>query len=262
MRRSVLWLSCLGVALILFGFGLLSNYADANPVPVIDHYKTYEVFGGPTFAGNVLLEDQFGETVHTFLILEKFSTPVMKNQEQIFDSIAHLSWWVIDDIQPTRKVGVGDQFGWNEWTIKDGRYLLTPALKNDPAGTLPMKDHYKCYEVIQGPSINIMVTLEDQFDSVMVTVVKARYFCNPVQKTDPGGQVYPVIDTLNHLAVYEVQNTTPYSIPVFIQDQFFEGNITLHENLFLAVPAFKEYPVAIEESTWGRIKALYGSEEE
>jgi hypothetical protein len=259
MKRRVIWLSCLGVALILLGFGLLGNYADANPVPVPDDYKIYEFSPlYPWTAANVLLEDQFGETFHPSLALEKFSTPL-----GYWPGIAHLSWWTIDDPQPTRQVGVWDQFGyWNIWTIKDGRYLLAPALK-DTGGDPPEENHYKCYEVIQGPTMNTTLRLVDQYDDVTVTVLTAKFLCNPVQKTH-GGHVYPVIDSSFHLTVYEVENTTLYNIPVGIVDQFVDlGTIGyLHENLYLAVGAVKEYPIAIEESTWGRIKALYKNENE
>jgi hypothetical protein len=48
-----------------------------------------------------------------------------------------------------------------------------------------------------------------------------------------------------------------------MRDQFYDGlQIQLHDNFFLCVPAFREYPVAAEKSNWGRIRALYQSDGE
>jgi hypothetical protein len=150
-----------------------------------------------------------------------------------------------------------DQFGTHEWMLGDARYLLLPALKNEPTGQeIPELNHYLCYEA-QGPTLGVVVTLTDQFDQVNVVVLEGKYFCNPCEKQDPTGLVYPIVDPWAHLTVYLVENPRPYSIPVWVRDQFVEESIILNDNLFLAVPAMKLNVIQPGSSEWNRIKALY-----
>jgi hypothetical protein len=207
----------------------------------IDHYKTYETLG-PQFTGSVIMRDQFGEEQASFLQMRKFATPVSKNDELIYDPLAHLSWWEFDPIQthPIRIVNVENQFGLFDWTVLNPRYLLLPALKNSASGDeIPQKNHYLCYEAL-GDTMNITVTLTDQFDSSFVFVLRPAYFCNPCEKEIPGGIIYPVIDSLAHFTVYRIQNPNTYNIPVSVLDQFgFWLDIFLGENYYLCVPAQK-----------------------
>ena len=120
-----------------------------------------------------------------------------------------------------------------------------------------MANHYLCYEA-SGPTLGFNVTLKDQVDEVAVTVLFGKFICNPVEKTVLGGLTFPVVDNLAHLTCYLVQNPRPYDVPEIATDQFDAGwQIRLNDNLCLCVPAFKEEDLPIEESTWGRIKALY-----
>ena len=76
----------------------------------------------------------------------------------------HQTWWLIDDPVPTcneRLVGLENQFGRQDWLVKDGRYLVLPAHKNMP-GFPTYWNHYKCYEVVRGDTLNIAVHLDDQ----------------------------------------------------------------------------------------------------
>lgn len=240
-------------------FAMHFGHFGPNPgynAPAIDHYKTYETFG-PTFTGPVTLRDQFGDVYLTSLRLEKFATPVAKNDHEICDSLAHQSWWEFLDPQPIRTIEAQDQFGTHEWMLGDARYLLLPALKNEPTGQeIPELNHYLCYEA-QGPTLAIQVMLTDQFDQVDVIVLEGKYFCNPCEKEDPAGLVYPIVDPWAHLTVYLVENPVPYNIQVLGRDQFMEEFIVLQDNLFLAVPALKTEVFPAGSSEWNRIKALY-----
>jgi hypothetical protein len=238
-----------------------AHYLHAGPVPgynapAIDHYKTYETIG-PPFPGPIISRDQFGEVFITDLRLSKFATPVMKNEEEICDTLAHQTWWEFLFPQPIRLITAQDQFGTHDWMLGDARYLLLPALKNDPTGQeIPELNHYLCYEA-QGPTIGIPVMLGDQFDNVDVIVLEGRYFCNPCEKETPGGTRYPVVDTLAHLTVYFVENPVPYNIQALVRDQFMEEMLILHENFYLAVPALKTEVFEPGSSEWDRIRALY-----
>ncbi len=134
--------------------------------------------------------------------------------------------------------------------VMDSRFFLVPALKNSATGdTIPQKNHYLCYDAL-GEPLNIQVRLEDQFDSTFVVILEPVYFCNPcVKELLDTGDIYPIVDSLAHLIVYHVDNTTPYSIRATALDQFGFWDLTLYENFFLIVPALKNevlYPTLDE----------------
>jgi hypothetical protein len=272
MKRRTLtygWLSIIAAVLVIglaLFIGLTAPPTLSNPILMEDHFKIYHASepmpGG--FSATITLTDQFGTVNHLVTEPFRFANPVQKDLEPIQDPDAHLSAWRIWQTAPhdTHIVGVHDQFGFDIWELYEARWLLAPALKQDVFGPLPFKNHYKCYGVISGPTINRVVTLVDQVDTVQVVVLEAYGFCNPVEKIAPDGTVYPIVEPQMHLAIYKVSNPNTYGVIFLVRDQFVEGHTGLGDNLWLAVPAGKEYPIAIEESTWGRIKALYKSEED
>jgi hypothetical protein len=208
--------------------------------PGVDHYKTYEVLDPLFIVEPIILRDQFGEEFVDTMQLEKFATPVSKNRQPFCDSLAHLSWWRFDRPEPQRLVKVQHQFGFHEFIVKDARYLLTPALKNDVTPELPELNHYKCYEAFGDTVLDIQVQLVDQFDSTHVLILEPQYFCNPCEKETMDGTVYPIVDTLAHMTVYRVLNPEPYNIQALMRDQFVEEFLTLGENHYLCLPSLKE----------------------
>jgi len=110
---------------------------DEDPLFTINHYLTYFVPDPITLSGSLLLQDQFGESLHSALVLERFSTPVDKSQEGIIDPLAHLTWWrLLDGVGSTfRRVVVTNQFGVQDLEVFEAEYLLAPAVKNtEPNG--------------------------------------------------------------------------------------------------------------------------------
>jgi hypothetical protein len=137
-------------------------------------------------------------------------------------------------------------------------YVLLPSLKNPaPGERVPTWNHYVCYDVLVGPLLGEPVILVDQFGDVTVQVLQAKYFCNPADKT-VGGKFYPMTDAQAHLACYAVENPDGSTHSVSVLDQFrhFDGVLLLNNDC-LCAPAYKDYPVRSEKSTWGKIKSLY-----
>jgi hypothetical protein len=170
----------------------------------------------------------------------------------------HQTWWraVLPAAPPRDVVGI-DQFGAAPWKLFDPVYLLNPALKNVPGGQPPLWNHYLCYEA-QGPVVGRPVLLIDQFGTADVVVLHGRWFCNPVEKRHlDDGQVYPIIDYKAHLTCYLVDNPNPFGQPIIGIDQFGNWQMDVYQNECLCVPALKEHVVKTEESTWGKIKAMY-----
>jgi len=239
------------------------------PLPAENHYKVY-ISSPITLVKPVGLRDQFGQFNVLDMVFDKFSTPAEKivfnadgttTTYPMINPDIHMDWWRINYPQPSRVVMGTDQFGKAPWVLGDARYLLVPSLKNvPPPATVPAWNHYLCYDALTGPLVSKPVILVDQFGNVQVVVLRAKYFCNPVEKTvgDAANQtVYPIIDYNAHLACYVVDNPQPSFHPITTIDQFGYWQTQIYQNDCLCVPALKDYPLATEKSTWGKVKALY-----
>jgi hypothetical protein len=249
MRGMVLLFS------LALALGVWSNQAPAQVLPE-NHYLVYEVPQVYTFPGPITLGDQFGFFTTPDALFDKFATPVSKNGEPIFEPMLHQTWWNIFDPQSIWWVLIANQFGQQRWQVKDGRYLVLPAFKNQP-GTLPPWNHYKCYDA-WGPDMNIPVLLHDQFGTRQLVATKPKLFCNPVEKIMPDGIRYPIIYPETHLACYELQPPQPLGIPAIAFDQFGMWDMMLLEPCWLCLPTIKLQAVPNQPESWGKIKSLYG----
>jgi hypothetical protein len=237
---------------------VLVAWPGESPAQVLpeNHYLVYEVPQVYTYAGPIELGDQFGFFVTPDAIFDKFANPVSKNGEPIFDPMLHQTWWNIFDPQSVWWVLIANQFGQQRWMLKDGRYLVLPALKNQP-GTLPLWNHYKCYDAA-GPELNIPVVLQDQFGVRQMIATKPKLFCNPVVKIMPDGMHYPIVYPEVHLACYELQPPQPLGIAAMAYDQFGMWDMTILEPCWLCLPTIKLQAVPNQPESWGKIKSLYG----
>jgi hypothetical protein len=248
MRGMVLFLS---LALVL---GVCSSGTDAQVLPE-NHYLVYEVPQSYVYQGDIILNDQFGPFATPEVFFDKFATPVEKNGEPMYDPMMHQTWWTIHDPQSIWWVTIGNQFGQQRWQVKDGRYLVLPAFKNQP-GTPPLWNHYKCYDAV-GPAMDITVILADQFGVHQMIATNPVFFCNPVEKIVNGVQ-YPIMDPHTHLACYELQPPMPLGANAMAFDQFGMWDMMLMEPCWLCLPSIKIEAVPNEPHTWGQIKSLYG----
>ncbi len=258
--RSCFCIACV-VALAMVLFGASGSVAQMLPLDE-NHYKVYtctDTFAVHFPGGPLLLTDQFGTYQVDSTAFFKFANPVDKNGEGVVDPLAHQTWWYLAlPQQPSRTVIVTDQFGSSFWTLEQPKYLVLPALKNptDPEADPPARNHYLCYEAL-GFQPMVSVTLMDQFGTINTVVEEARYFCNPVKKTLPDGNAYPIVDDCAHLACYYIVDPTNYDREVTSKDQFGYRLHTIERAELLCVPAHKNDATTIQQSTWGKIKALY-----
>jgi hypothetical protein len=264
--RTRVWI--LGVVAACLMYGTVAN-AQAT-LPHENHYKVYSTILIP-YVKPVGLVDQFGAITVDHFTLEKFANPTEKihvdgTVSPIVDPLIHQTWWRIDVPQPARTIVGIDQFGTSQWHLRDAKYLLNPALKNvlpGPGGEYPpppVWNHYVCYDAL-GPTVGKPVILVDQFGQTNVVVVYGKLFCNPAEKrtTDATGNVHvdPIIDYAAHLACYVTQDATPMTRSITAVDQFGYWQLETFDSDCLCVPALKEHVIGTEESTWGRIKAMY-----
>jgi len=260
---------------VAFAMVLSAAPADANdedPIFTINHYWTYHVpEPNITVSVNVLLMDQFGLSQHNALVLDRFAIPVDKNNEEIPEPRAHLSWWRLVDgtDSPFRRVVVTNQFGEHELEVFEAEYLLAPALKNPDGGDpdpedgatgdpeLDGLDHYKCYRV-EGASVDRVVTLSDQFQLGAGDALEPVYLCNPVDKIrqDTGGR-FPIVKPTEHLVCYNLLIPPTPGPGLIFRDQFAEAQIPLDVVDLLCVPSTKEQVVQVEDGSWGKVKSIY-----
>jgi hypothetical protein len=247
---------------------LLPARAEAQVSPLWDHYKVYDVlppFPYPVPGPPVTLIDQFLPWTHQVLALERFANPTDKQHLPggitfpVNEPDLHYAWWAISPQPFNALVTVTNQFGDFQLDVRDARYLLNPALKNQH-GSPPLRNHYKCYDC-QGPPVNLPVMMNDQFGPWQATVAFPRFFCNPVEKRigPPGAEiVHPILDNKQHYTCYIFTPPDPGVYPVVVTDQFVNDlQVTLGYAHLICVPTDKTGVTSASTGTWGRLKLLY-----
>jgi hypothetical protein len=235
----------------------------AQTGPYSDHYLSYRVEPQPR-PTPIIVGDQFIPQLQAEVLeLQRLLNPVRQNGAAFVDSTAHLDWWrILPNVSIGQQIAVVNKFGQGTWFIENLEFLLAPSRKNDPAG-IPLPDninHFLCYRAQSStPLPTVPVRLEDQFRQIEVLVGPPRYFCAPCRKRHDT-QEYPIVDPEVHFAVYEVIPPT-FTAPVMLYDQFgiFQTLVVSPPPEYLFVPSYKDEPVPVEPSTWGRIKGTYGS---
>jgi len=208
--------------------------APPSPPPNLDHFRCYSNTGHP--AGlTAILEDQFDkrlEKVEEVVVWPiGFCNPVAKmiagpgegpgQITEIRDPTHHLTMYEIRETttqrHPTWKVTVDNQFG------RQTLFATKPVLLGVPTQKVSVEgedtelgkpdglNHFKCYKA-KGATLNVAVTLEDQFETADVLVVEPVLFCNPVTKTvsraGGGSDVTPIEDKEAHLTCYNIDLAT------------------------------------------------------
>lgn len=251
--RGTTRLACLGIcatAVILTG-----TPSHGQPtVPDSTHYLTYTLPESVIASFPIQVADQFWQYMYmpaTTRKMERLLNWVHKDGSPVPDTLLHYTWWDLIEKYPAHRAFIVDnQFGRSVWAADTVDFLLTPALKNVPAGAQPpFANHYLCYKAL-GNVVNRTVFLEDEFGpKPPMPVVLGKYFCNPCLKRH-GTIEYPIKDPTLHLALYEVP---PVESPrnVYIQDQFLAGPFwVLHDNTqYLAVPSAKILQPSFQDST-------------
>jgi len=219
----------------------------------IDHFKVWDVDDVPVSL-TVTLKDQFDPPAlpaasFNLDLIDHFSNAVDKNGGGILDPNAHLVWYRIENPQkqPARTLRIENQFGNKQYLIiRTARYLLVPAEKVGGGGAPGPLDHYKCYDVTRALPVNATVSLVDQFNTENVTVRKATWFCNPVDKNGEG-----IINVEDHLVFYDIVPQTPFSTSITAVDQFGSHPLNVTGSLYLGVPS-KKFEVDVPAvSAWG-----------
>ena len=241
--------------------------AGAQPDPTFpeNHYLVYNLGSPINYTTPVLsLRDQWGLWYPApQMVIEKWQNPLLRKnfEDVLWDPFLHHAWYALTQPLPHfESIIVEHQFGTYQLLVYEAVYLLTPADKNDELGDVPLGNHYLCY-LAQGTPLEFPVDMEDQWGPSSNIVHDPFCFCNPVEKTLQDGTTYPIVNPDMHLTCYRIDPNSA-GIPFFWQDQFSLWSNDAVEECLICLPSLKNPGVPTEESTWGRIKELYSTEEE
>jgi len=237
----------------------LTGLADAQtdgPEKFENHELVYAVHPPYSVTDTVLVIDQFGAYRPDSLTMDRYGVPVLKNGEGVVDPLRFHTWWLMHppNPEPIRSVLLDNQFGTQELTVGDGRYLLLPALKNDTNNDPPRANHYECYDA-DGPPVDVLVSLNDQFGGHEAFVTRPLFFCNPAEKRH-GDEIYQ-IEYEAYLTCYELEPPPTLFEWILALDQFGTWDIELMTAEWLCVPTEKFDVVPSRDASWGTIKARY-----
>jgi cysteine-rich repeat protein len=128
----------------------------------------------------------------------------------------------------------------------DGNNLPGDGCEPDCSVASPL-DHFKCYSGNFLPRFESRdVVLKDQFESKLTTVIKPKFFCNPVEKT-VDILTTPIFDRFAHLKCYGIKDarTDPRQPrfekrDVLVLNQFGEQVLTVTGPSTLCLPTQKD----------------------
>lgn len=216
----------------------------------LDHATGYYVNEAtPQYIGEVVyLEDQFVSINATVESAAGFCNPVEKQHDgltPISNPDHHLTVYYIsyDEEPQSWQVVVKNQFGNDQELTVVGPYgLAVPTQKVEPGGHEPplCLDHYLLYEVIEGTSVDVTISLDDQFgEEPEVGVYEPLIFANPVQKTIVDtGEVTEIMNPEVHGVGYYIEGEY-FAREVEVVNQFGEQSLDVSGPYFLVVPSEK-----------------------
>ena len=207
--------------------------ADGTDVDDSPHFACYWVDQEtvPYTREIVYLEDQFGALEVELGWPWYFCNPTEKWHNEVLTPIVnpnhHLTVYSLAyEKDPNEwSVEISNQFGTQELIVWGPVALAVPTQKVEPWYHEPPVglDHFLLYEVVEGPSVDAVVRLNDELGYGEVMVSVPVYFVNPVQKTHDN-QVAAIVDPGAHMVVYSVDGEY-FETEVQVVDQF--GGYTL-----------------------------------
>jgi len=220
----------------------------ANFVGPLDHFKGYwtDETTAPNITEVVYLEDQFVSITANVTVAMAFCNPVEKYHDgkttPISNPALHYTLYDILYEEPpqTRLVEVDNQFGTQQLEVWGPVGLLVPTQKLEPGNHEPpvRLDHFLLY-VVEGPPVNDVVVLNDQFGGEPdAWVYEPVLLANPVRKTH--GDEVTEIETDEHLVFYNIDiEDEPFQTQVQVNNQFGDQTLDLLDPDLLAVPSTK-----------------------
>jgi hypothetical protein len=217
-----------------------------GPLEHFNYYLAADERGYIPLGEVVYLEDQFSAVQAEVGYAAGFCNPVEKRHDGVTPISSpdhHLTIYSLDyEEEPeTWFVWVDNQFGTQQELIVSGPVgLAVPTQKEGHEPPVGL-DHFLLYNVIEGPSVNVVVGLDDQFgDQPEVLVTTPIAFGIPVQKTHDG-VVTEIEDPEAHLVFYEIEGEE-FEAKVQVVNQFGAQTLDMVGPYLLAVPSEKMSP--------------------
>ncbi len=189
--------------------------------------------------------DEHGYAVRTSNI-SHFGNPAQIDSCQITDENAHLTWYDVRQrrLDPEREVEIDNQYETTTLKLLQPRAMLLPAEKaSDANSAFPEDlDHYKCYKVRDGSSLNRTVVITDQWESYPIELQEPAYFCVPVEKrvgSRVDDDVYPISNATDHLTIYKTDHPG-IVVDLTAMDQLGVWLLKTIQYQYLAVPTLKK----------------------
>jgi hypothetical protein len=226
-------------------FVLLSHQSLLAAVTAADFLEVVAVSPKRVINHEVELKGSFDdETIETLLTGPKlFSQSVGIGTERKQGQMAYLNWYKIakPTDEPLRVLSVRDELtgkGIHQITIEESEYLLSPAqrIATGPPSQIPDKlNHFKAYRVGNATQVSKKLKLSGAFGGANRTVVKAAFFCLPVEEWHHHER-FPIKDSSRCMLVYEL---LPQQVDVSITtlDQFGLNTLAGGSSGWLCVPA-------------------------
>jgi hypothetical protein len=227
----------------------------ANFLAPLDHFTCYSA-DSDTYIGEVVhLEDQFGAINATVEWAIGFCNPVEKVHDDVVTPISHPDYHftmyslACEEEPQEWLVEVTNQFGTQQLVVSGPVGLAVPTQKAGHEPPIGL-DHYLLYLVNEGPSVEEVVSLNDEFgENPKVYVYQPVLFASPVRKTH-GDEVTDVVNPEEHAVIYLTEGG--YSEEeVKLINQFGEQTLHVYGPFALAVPSQKrkleppEHPLAV-----------------
>ena len=160
----------------------------------------------------VYLEDHFGAVEAELGWPWYFCNPTEKWHNEVLTPIVnpnhHLTVYGLTYEEDPKEwfVEISNQFGTQELIVWGPIALAVPTQEVEPWYHEPPVglDHFLLYEVVEGPSVDAVVRLNDELGYEEVMVSLPVYFTNSVQKTQDN-QVIAIVDPDAHMVVYSVE---------------------------------------------------------
>jgi hypothetical protein len=254
MRLLATVIAALGMGALVSGVASVPSAGAATPAP--QHYLCYQAAAKSGFKVpqgirlvNALAPNGFVPTIGPANV---HCNPALKVVPGARFPITSPTWhflgWAIAAEQPSATVTATNQFGTAMLVTKAPTELLVPSWKsltgppNQQPTAPPGEDHYTCYPVsyVAGApkfSAPAPVMVRDEFGSALTTVKvgSPKTLCVPTEKILPTGLTFPINNPNLNYVCFKVSKT-PVKSPVFDENQFGQGKVTVTVTQKLCVP--------------------------
>jgi hypothetical protein len=213
----------------------------------LDHFQCYEIRPPYSLGDRVVsLVDQFGSSTATVKKAKSVCAPANKNGEDA-GAVNHPMHLVNYQIKPAAKFArqsnlqLSNQFGSIRVDAVKAARLLVPSTKsltgNPPSPAPGIVDHFQCYKAKRSKGTAKFgkvtgVSVQTQFESISIDLVKPLRVCVPVDKNGEG-----ITDDASRLLCYRIKSKGGFPATVYVNNQFGPQTYSIAQRREFCVPS-------------------------